>query len=175
MTGQLDLLSRSGLKVGLVDDLGTPKFDLSFKDVVEDRCRDCRRAKDAFKLSSDVTALRCPRVELLEIDLGASRSVAGAGDTDLVRFIDDLDEASRRAGGTFSLLMRFLDSRPPTGMRLCLLTLRSASGVIVKVAEPDPVRTRSFADVAMFQQISVLILDNGRRCGHKEKSRLLKE
>lgn len=83
-----------------------------------------------------MTALRRPRVEVLEAVLWASESVAGVGDDDLVRFIDDLDGTIRRerlnAGGTFSLLMRLLDSRPPIGIRLCLLTLRSASGVIMK-------------------------------------------
>jgi hypothetical protein len=37
------------------------------------------------------------------------------------------------AGGTFSSLIRLLDSKPTIGMRLCRLTLRSPSGVIVKV------------------------------------------
>lgn len=134
--GELGLLWRSDLGVDLVSGFEALNCDLSFRDAVEGRCRDWRRANDAFKLSFDVTALRFPRAKVLEAVLGASGNVANVGEDDIVRFMDDLDETSRRegpdAGGTFSLLMWLLCPRSPIGMRLCLLTLRSASGVIVE-------------------------------------------
>jgi hypothetical protein len=106
-------------------------------EVVEGRHKDWRRANDAFKLSSDVTALRWPRPGVVEAALGMMGTGAGDGEDDLERVTEDLVGARRwemlDAGGTFSSLMRLLDSKPTIGMRLCRLTLRSPSGVIVKV------------------------------------------
>jgi hypothetical protein len=140
-TGVLGLLWRTGLRVDFVGGLGAPKSPSSLGEVVEGRCRDWRRAKDAFKLSCDVTALRRPRPGVVDVGLGLMGSGIGDGEVDLERATDDLVGARRRemldVGGTFSLFIRLLeDSRPTMGMRLCLLTLRSPSGVIVKV---DPV------------------------------------
>jgi hypothetical protein len=71
------------------------------------------------------------------------------------------------AGGTFSSLIRFLDSKPTTGIRLCLLTLRSPSGVIVKVGRASAAclkpgsgsmrtREKALGFFVALQQISVL-------------------
>jgi hypothetical protein len=104
---------------------------------VEGRHKDSRRAKDAFKLSSDITALRRPRPGVVEAALWAMGSGIGDGEDDLERVTEDLVGARRRvildAGGTFSSLIRLLGSKPTIGMRLCRLTLRSPSGVIVEV------------------------------------------
>lgn len=138
VTGVLGLLWRTVLRVDFVGGLGAPNFPSSIGEVVEGRCRDWHRAKDAFKLSCDVTALRRPRPGVVDVGLELIGSGIGDGEVDLERATDDLVGARRREmlddGGTFSLFTRLLeDSRPTIGMRLCLLTLRSPSGVILKV------------------------------------------
>jgi hypothetical protein len=91
------------------------------------------------------------------------------GEGEIGRAIDDLVGTRRRealeAGGTFSSLIRFLNSKPTTGIRLCLLTLRSPSGVIVRVAsaaclkpESGSIRTgeKTLSFFVILQRISVL-------------------
>jgi hypothetical protein len=86
-----------------------------------------------------VKVLRRPRPGVVEPVRGLTGSGIGEGDGDLDRATDDLVGASRRerfdAGGTFSalLLLQFLASKPTTGMRLCLLALRSARGAMLEV------------------------------------------
>lgn len=70
VTGVLGLLGRPDLRVDFDGGLGTPDFLSSNREVVEGRCRDWRLAKDAFKLSCDVTALSRPRPGVVEVDLG---------------------------------------------------------------------------------------------------------
>lgn len=133
----LGLLWRTGLRVDLDGGLGATDFPSSSGEIFEGRCSDWRRANDAFKFSCDVTVLRRPRPGVVEVDLGMTGSGIGDGEGDLERATDDLVGARRRevldTGGTFSSLMWRPGSKPTTGMRLCRLTLRSASGVIVKV------------------------------------------
>lgn len=83
--------------------------------------------------------LRRPRPGVVEPVRGLTGSGIGEGDGDLDRATDDLVGASRRerfdAGGTFSalLLLQSLASKPTTGMRLCLLALRSARGAMLEI------------------------------------------
>jgi hypothetical protein len=135
--GEFNSLMRVGLRIDLIGGLGAPVFLSCMGETVEGRERDWRRAKDASKLSSDVNVLRRPRFGVVEAALGITGREISDGEGDSGRATDGLVGARRRemldAGGTFSSLIRFLDSKPTTGMRLCLLTLRSPSGVIVKV------------------------------------------
>jgi hypothetical protein len=135
--GEFNSLMRVGLRIDLIGGLGAPVFLSWMGETVEGRESDWRRAKDAFKLSSDVNVLRRPRSGVVEAAFGITGREISDGEGDSGRATDGLVGARRRemldAGGTFSSLIRFLDSKPTTGMRLCLLTLRSPSGVIVKV------------------------------------------
>jgi hypothetical protein len=171
-TGGLGSLRRTGLRVDLIGGLGTPIFLSCMGETVEGRARDWRRAKDAFKLSSDVNVLRRPRPGVVEAAVGLMGSDISDGEGDIGRAIDDLVGTRRRevleTGGTFSSLIRFLNSKPTTGIRLCLLTLRSPSGVIVKVGRASAaylkpgsgsmrtIREKALGFFVVLQQISVL-------------------
>jgi hypothetical protein len=108
-TGVIGLLRRTSLRVDLDGGLGAPEFPSFDKEVVVGRCRDWRRAKDAFKLSCDVTAPSRPRLEVVEAGIGIIGSGMGDGEGVLERATDDLAGARSRevfdAGGTFSSLM----------------------------------------------------------------------